>query len=86
MKKNTKHIKRILLCSPDYECTLAAARSLGKKGLYVIVGFNSRLSLTNFSKYVSEITPCPDVNKEKKFISWLIKNARENKFDILFPT
>jgi len=86
MKKIIKYNKKILLCNSDYECTLASARSFGKKGLYVIVAYNTKLSITNYSKYVAEIVPCPEINKEHEFVSWLLTNAKNHKFDVFFPT
>lgn len=82
---NNYNSRTILLTQADYIPTLEAARQLGKAGLNIIVADSKRFRLANWSKYVSYVKS-PDLKDTEKFLSWLKKNAKLGRFNILLPT
>jgi len=60
-------------------------RSLGRQGISVVAGDDSRISMGFFSRYCQKsITyPSPDRYPER-FIDWLISQARHGLFQVLF--
>lgn len=66
--------------------TLAAARSLGKKGLYVGAGEETRLATALFSRYCREALVYPSPRRfPDRFVDRLLKFLRAKPFDVLFP-
>lgn len=60
-------------------------RALGRSGLSVVAGENSRWSMGFYSKYCGKKYVYPDPEKEADFIGWLIDHAKKGVFTILFP-
>ncbi|MFZ5925423.1 MAG: ATP-grasp domain-containing protein [Bacillota bacterium] len=66
--------------------TLAAARSLGKRGIYVGAGEETRLALALFSKYCRKVFVYPSPRRHlDEFLDRLSWFLRANPFDVLFP-
>jgi predicted ATP-grasp superfamily ATP-dependent carboligase len=76
----------ILITDGQWRKALATVRSLGRKGHYVTVSGDSRLTTSFFSKYCNKRVVLPHPGKEKDiFIHSLLKLIKENKYDILIP-
>jgi predicted ATP-grasp superfamily ATP-dependent carboligase len=77
----------IFITDGDARSTLSIVRSLGKRGLDVIVGSEREKSLTFYSKYCSKkiIYPPPSTEKSK-FVEFMLSFVKENSIDFLVPT
>jgi D-aspartate ligase len=76
----------ILLFDAGFYGTLAAARSLGRAGVPVVVADRRPVTPTRFSRYVTRNHVCPPVAKMEKFVEWLLAyGAREGRHAI-YPT
>lgn len=76
----------VLITNADYKNTLAAIRSLGKRGIDISVAGHRPLSISFYSKY------CKNRNiyfsprkKHIKFAANLLKIIKEEKIGVLFP-
>jgi predicted ATP-grasp superfamily ATP-dependent carboligase len=60
-------------------------RSLGRRGIPVLAGDDSRFSMGFFSKYCTKsyIYPAPDEHPQQ-FLDWLLREARRGTFQVLF--
>lgn len=77
---------RVLLTDAQQRKTLAAVRSLGKKGLEVHVAEETRFATARFSRYCSGGLVCPNPGrKPEEFYLWLKETLRKNRYDMLFP-
>lgn len=76
----------VLLTDAQQRKTLAVARSLGKKGINISAGENTKWALALFSKYVKKgyVYPDPAVDKAS-FYQWLIKCLQNKTYDVFFP-
>ncbi len=62
-----------LLTMPSYHGTLAAARSLGRRGIRVLVADRDPLAPTRWSRHVARSVACPPIEAEpSKFLDWLM--------------
>jgi len=79
-------MEKIFITDGRWHKTLAAVRSLGKKGIPVICGDNISLACSFFSRYCAEkfIYPSPKYNT-KEFIERLIKEFEKKDYRVLFP-
>jgi len=77
---------RVLLTNGQLRKTLAAARSLGEKGIEVLVADETRFTPAAFSKYCSKslVYPSPAKSPER-FYQWLINTVKEHNCDVVFP-
>lgn len=76
--------KSVFITDGFWRKSLAAVRALSKSGLKVGVGERTILAPALFSKYVDWRYIYPSVNLyPDKFISWLEKLVKINKFDVL---
>lgn len=77
---------KVFVTDGQWRKTLAVVRSLGKKGIKVTVGENIRLATSLFSKYATKrvVYPSPRT-RPKVFIEYLIKELKEDSYDVLFP-
>ncbi len=77
----------IFITDGDARSTLSIVRSLGKRGLDVIVGAEREKSLTFYSRYCSKkiIYPSPSTEKSK-FVEFMLNFVKENSIDFLVPT
>lgn len=56
--------------------SLSVVRSLGKRGIRVIVGERTRFHSSGFSKYAAEAVVYPDpLLKSEEFLHWLEKTV-----------
>lgn len=79
-------MKTVLLTNGQQRKTLAVARSLGKKGIRVIVAEETRMNPTTFSKYCYKSLLCPNPKKHpEKFYKWLCETIIQYKCDVMFP-
>lgn len=79
-------MKTVLLTNGQQRKTLAAARSLGEKGIKVISGEETRFNITGFSKYCSKSLVYPNIKgNPEKFYQWLVDTIKKYKCDVLFP-
>jgi predicted ATP-grasp superfamily ATP-dependent carboligase len=79
-------MKTVLLTNGQQRKTLAAARSLGKKGIKVIAAEETSFNPTAFSKYCSKFLVYPSPKKSpEEFYKWLCLAIVDYNCDILFP-
>lgn len=79
-------MRTVLLTNGQQRKTLSAARSLGKKGIRVIVAEVTRLNPSAFSKYCSKALVYPDPgSKPDEFYQWLRNTITKYKCDVVFP-
>jgi D-aspartate ligase len=63
----------VLLSVADAYGTLAAARSLGRAGIRVVLADSRRLVPVRWSRHVSQKLSCPDVSASpERFLGWLL--------------
>ena len=65
--------------------SLAIIRSLGKTGLNVTAGDETRFATGMFSKYCSDQVVYPKPRDEVKFVDFLLNIVKENDYDVIFP-
>jgi len=76
----------VLLTNGQLRKTLAAARSLGKRGVTVDICDTTRLHPAGFSKYAGASLVHPDPRAEPdRFGDWLERTLRTGRYDALFP-
>ena len=76
---------KVLITDAGYKHTLAAVRSLGKAGFFVIVMGSNRFSQSFFSRYCNKKLICPDPRNEEEFIQFLIEYLSKESIDVLMP-
>lgn len=76
----------MLLTDAQQRKTLAAIRSLGRKGLNILAAEDTRWATSSFSKYCRRglVYPNPAAEPDA-FIKWLKKTIQENSCEALFP-
>lgn len=76
----------VLLTNGQLRKTLSATRSLGKKGIRIIVADKTRFTPAGFSKYcdISLVHPDP-TSRELEFLNWLEQTILAHRCDVLFP-
>ncbi|HOV79236.1 MAG TPA: ATP-grasp domain-containing protein [Bacillota bacterium] len=76
----------VLLTDAQQRKTLAAIRSLGKKGVGVMAGEETRWATALFSRYCARgfVYPSPKKNPGE-FLSWLLDTLERYPCDVLFP-
>lgn len=77
---------RVFVTDGQWRKTLAVVRSLGRKGVEVTVGENTRLATSLFSRYATErvVYPSPRT-KPDAFIDYLLDELKRKSYDVLFP-
>ena len=83
MKKNRP---RVLVLDGMWNKSLAAVRSLGKRGFFVAAGESTKFATALFSKYCSRrvVYPSP-LARAEEFLEWLETELKEHHYDVLFP-
>ncbi len=76
----------IILANPGYLGTLAAARSLGRAGIKVIVADPSAWSRTRFSRHTAQYIKCPQFQDTSEWINWLISLGQRGPRCALYAT
>ena len=79
-------IEKVLVLDGNTRSALAATRSLGKRGLHVVVGDRTRWTLSGVSNYCSETFtyPAPDRDPEG-FVAVIRAECSRRNINILFP-
>ena len=62
----------IILANSGHLGTLAAARSLGRAGIKVIVAAPSASTRTRYSRHAAEFVKCPQFEDTSEWIDWLM--------------
>ena len=77
---------RVLITDAQMRSSLAVIRSLGKKGLKITAGEETRFATGFFSKYVKErvVYPSPRKNQED-FVKFLRAIVSKNSYEMLIP-
>jgi len=77
---------KVFVTDAQMRSSLAVIRSLGKKGLELTSGEETRFATGFFSKYCRRrlVYPSPKKSKEE-FIHWLLKTLKKDNYDVLFP-
>jgi predicted ATP-grasp superfamily ATP-dependent carboligase len=77
---------RVLITDGDNRATLAIARSLGRRGHYVVVGERQSPALAQTSRYCSARVVYPDpVGDSAGFVDGVANAVRELSIDVLIP-
>ena len=75
----------VLLTDGNLKHTLAAVRSLGKKGVHVTVLSHVPGNLSSLSKYCSRSVRAPNPEKDPAFADFLVDFVKDNSFDVVLP-
>lgn len=80
------NLKNVLILDGNTRSALAATRSLGQKGLHVVVGEERKWNLSGQSKYCSEtfIYPSPSKNPSE-FVEAVSAEAKRRGIGVVFP-
>ncbi|MEI6294278.1 MAG: carboxylate--amine ligase, partial [Methanomicrobiales archaeon] len=76
---------KVLLTDGNFKHTLAAVRSLGKRGIDVTVLSHISLSISFYSKYCRHHVIAPDPENDSRFADFLLEYVKQNQFDVLLP-
>jgi D-aspartate ligase len=76
----------ILLCDATWLGSLAAVRDLGRRGVPVIVAYDTLVAPARWSRYVSRAVPCPPKADHARFVQWLLEFGSANPGTVLYPT
>ena len=76
----------VLLTDGQQRKTLVCTRSLGRKGIGVVVGEDTCWATSLYSKYCTEKVVYPNTRKEQEgYYHWLLRYLQQNKTDTVFP-
>jgi D-aspartate ligase len=76
----------VLLCDGRHYGTLAAARTLGRQGVKVLVADSSRLAPALWSRHVSMRLRCPPTGDTGRFLRWAQATGRANNRPVIYGT
>ena len=76
----------ILLTSAGFYGTLAAARSLGRIGVPIVMADDDWLAPSNWSRFVTRRVRSPRVDDAHAFMDFLLEFGRNNQRHVLCPT
>ena len=76
---------KVLLTDGNFKHTLAAVRSLGKRGYEVTVLSHLSISISFYSKYCHHRVIAPDPEKDPRFAAFLLDYVKKNHVDVLLP-
>lgn len=77
---------RVLLTDGQQRKTLAAARSLGSRGVEVLVAEETRWAPALFSRYCRQALVSPHPGKQPElYWQWLLETWQRHRFDLLIP-
>jgi len=77
---------KILLTDGNFKHTLAAVRSLGKRGIEVTVLSHMRISISFFSRYCTHKVIAPDPQHDPEgFSTFLVEYVKTHDIDVLLP-
>lgn len=76
----------VLVTDAQMRSSLAVIRSLGKKGIKVTAGEETRFTTGFFSKYCSNKIVYPNPKKEEeRFVENLLNTVKQGDYDVIFP-
>jgi predicted ATP-grasp superfamily ATP-dependent carboligase len=76
----------VLVLDGQWRHALSVTRSLGKKGIKVVVGSVSKLALSKYSRYCYSKVIYPDPFKfPDDFIEYLVRFSEKEKVDLIIP-
>lgn len=80
-------MSKVFVTDAQMRSSLAIIRSLGKRGLEVTAGEETRFATGFFSKYCKHkvVYPSPTKNR-KEFENYLLKVLQKNEYDVIFPS
>ncbi len=79
-------MKTVLLTNGQQRKTLAAVRSLGKRGINVIVSEETKLNPSGFSKYCAKSLKNPKISVDEGiYLDWLKDTIKKYNCDVFFP-
>lgn len=76
---------RVFVCDGDGKAALAITRTLGQKGIYVVVGSHMPIGRALVSKYCKERIHYPDPHHEQEFGDFMHHYLYMNNIDVLIP-
>lgn len=77
---------RVLFTDAQPRMTLAAVRSLGKRGVEVYASEKTRFAPALFSKYCRKALVSPNPQREPEaYLEWLVRVLKEFQIDVFFP-
>ena len=76
---------RVVVTNADYANSLAAVRSLGKKGIEVVSASHKKHSQAFYSKYSAERLVHPSPEDEGKFVEFMLGYLQRRPVDVLLP-
>jgi D-aspartate ligase len=76
----------ILLANADWYGTLAATRSLGRRGVPVYVASDRWLATASWSRFTTRKLPCPPLEEPERFLDWLCAVGQREPGVVLYPT
>jgi predicted ATP-grasp superfamily ATP-dependent carboligase len=76
---------KVFVCDGDGKAALAITRTLGQKGIYVVVGSHMPIGRALVSKYCKERIHYPDPHHEQEFGDFMHNYLRMNNIDVLIP-
>lgn len=78
--------RNVLVTDAQMRSSLAVIRSLGKRGLNVTAGEETRFTTGFFSKYCSnKVVYFNPINEEEKFVENILDIVKNNDYDVVFP-
>ena len=78
--------RNVLVTDAQMRSSLAVIRSLGKRGLNVTAGEETRFTTGFFSKYCSnKVVYFNPTNEEEKFVENILDIVKNNDYDVVFP-
>jgi predicted ATP-grasp superfamily ATP-dependent carboligase len=79
-------VSRVLITDGHWRKTLAAVRSLGKRGVEVTVGESSHVATSFFSKYCRRRLAYPSLHRHPEaFLAFLRAELQESNYDLVMP-
>jgi predicted ATP-grasp superfamily ATP-dependent carboligase len=79
-------MSNVFVTDSQVRSSLAVIRSLGRKGLNVIAGEETRFATGGFSKYCAGRVVYPSPTREKnQFVKFLLKKVQKKEYEVLFP-
>lgn len=76
----------VLLADASWYGTLAAARSLGGRGVSVTLAVDAPLPPARFSRHVTRTVPCPPTRETRRFLEWILDFGTRHPGHVLYPT
>ncbi len=77
---------KVFVADVQMRSSVAVIRSLGRKGLKVTGGEETRFTTGFFSKYCkhSVVYPSPQKSQDK-FLEYMMELVNDNEYDVIFP-